>query len=114
MKQQFTSSFQRQEEDHQYLQNGYVDQLNQMREELKDTQAQCEILRRELREKSQGPWAFSDFLEAEPNVTVSGNWKRLQELFAHFAAGSQPPAEWITNIQVMAADHPMCLWGLQG
>jgi septin family protein len=43
MKQQFTSSFQRQEEDHQHLQNGYVNELNQMREELKDTQAQCEI-----------------------------------------------------------------------
>jgi hypothetical protein len=55
MKQQFTSSFQCQEEDHQYLQNGYVDELNQMREELKDTQPQCEILRRELRERSQGP-----------------------------------------------------------
>ncbi|GMF50430.1 unnamed protein product [Phytophthora fragariaefolia] len=41
-----------------------------------------------------------DFLGRESQVTVSGNWKRFQELFGHFVDGTKPPAGWITNIHV--------------
>ncbi|GMF69513.1 unnamed protein product [Phytophthora fragariaefolia] len=61
--------------------------------------------------KTLGAWAFSDFLDREPQVTVAGNWKRHQELFGHFADGTTPPAGWITNIHVVAIDQPQCVCG---
>ncbi|KAJ8509437.1 hypothetical protein ON010_g18767 [Phytophthora cinnamomi] len=63
-------------------------------------------LLRELREKTWDAGSFSDFLDRESSMTVSGNWKRLQEVFAHISAGVRPPSSWITNIHVFAADQP--------
>ncbi|KAG6621334.1 uncharacterized protein IUM83_11178 [Phytophthora cinnamomi] len=101
--------WQSEEEDNQYQLNAHADEIADLKEQLATFEALCEVLRRELREKTWNAWSFSDFLDRESSITVSGNRKRLQELFAHFTAAGRPLAAWITNIYVLAADQPQCV-----
>ncbi|EGZ07821.1 hypothetical protein PHYSODRAFT_526801, partial [Phytophthora sojae] len=101
----FKQNFIRQQEDHQHALNARADEIAELKYQLQTSEALCEVLRREIREKTLGAWAFSDFLDREPQVTVAGNWKRLQKLFGHFADGTTPPAGWITNIHVVSIDQ---------
>ncbi|EGZ07153.1 hypothetical protein PHYSODRAFT_341324 [Phytophthora sojae] len=107
----FKQNFIRQQEDHQHALNARADEIAELKDQLQTSEALCEVLCREIREKTLGAWAFSDFLDREPQVTVAGNWKRLQELFGHFADGTTPPAGGITNIHVVAIDQPQCVCG---
>ncbi|GMF61111.1 unnamed protein product [Phytophthora fragariaefolia] len=88
-----------------------ADEIVELKDQLQTSEALSEVLRREIREKTLGAWAFSDFLDREPQVTVAGNWKRLQELFGHFADGTTPPAGWITIIHVVAIEQPQYVCG---
>ncbi|KAG6613168.1 uncharacterized protein IUM83_16960 [Phytophthora cinnamomi] len=92
-----------QEDDHQHQLNAHADEIADLKEQLAISEALCDVLRLELREKTWGAWSFSDFLDWESSITVSENWKRLQELFAHFTAGGRPRSAWITNIHVLAS-----------
>ncbi|GMF51709.1 unnamed protein product [Phytophthora fragariaefolia] len=107
--QRFKDDFKRQAQDHQHELDGYIDRVHNLQGQLRTAEARSDALQNQLREKTLGPGAFTDFLEREPNVTVSANWKRLQELFAHFIAGTKPPAAWMTHIHVLAADEPRCV-----
>ncbi|GMG17451.1 unnamed protein product [Phytophthora fragariaefolia] len=98
-------------EDHQQTLNSRADEIADLKDQSQTSEALCEVLRREIREKTLDAWAFSDFLGREPQVTVWGNWKRPQELFEHFADGTKAPADWITNIHVVAFDQPQCVCG---
>ncbi|GMF53848.1 unnamed protein product [Phytophthora fragariaefolia] len=87
----------RQQEDHQHALNACADEIAELKDQPQTSEALCEVLRREIREKTLDAWVFSDFLDREPQVTVAGNWKRLQELFGHFADGTTPPDSVSTN-----------------
>ncbi|EGZ12924.1 hypothetical protein PHYSODRAFT_334767 [Phytophthora sojae] len=39
-------------------------------------------------------------------AATRGRWRRLVRLLRHFQRGSTPPAHWVTNITVEAADRP--------
>ncbi|EGZ27108.1 hypothetical protein PHYSODRAFT_320950 [Phytophthora sojae] len=107
----FKQNFIRQQEDHRHTLNARADKIAELKNQLQTSEALCEVLRREIREKTLGAWAFSDFLGREPQITVAGNWKRLQELFGHISDGTTPPSGWITKIHVVAIDQPQCVCG---
>ncbi|KAL4140108.1 hypothetical protein PRNP1_015183 [Phytophthora ramorum] len=64
-----------------------------------------------MMEKKLSSWSFTDFLNQDPNVSITSNWQRLQGLFEHFVKRTKPPSSWISNINVLAVDDPRCVPG---
>ncbi|KAH7474267.1 uncharacterized protein KRP23_8400 [Phytophthora ramorum] len=107
----FEASIRSMSEEHQLELNKRDDKITELQDQLNTSEARCEILRRDMMEKKLSSWSFTDFLNQDPNVSITSNWQRLQGLFEHFVKRTKPPSSWISNINVLAVDDPRCVPG---
>ncbi|KAL4093223.1 hypothetical protein PRIC1_010657 [Phytophthora ramorum] len=102
----FEASIRLMSEEHQLELNKRDDKITELQDQLNTSEARCEILRRDMMEKKLSSWSFTDFLNQDPNVSITSNWQRLQGLFEHFVKRTKTPSSWISNINVLAVDDP--------
>ncbi|EGZ13453.1 hypothetical protein PHYSODRAFT_335230 [Phytophthora sojae] len=100
------------ENDFALVAQSHLDEENSLRNKVTEAEAKLEraiLAVQRLRVISQEDAFYTDRLMRFLNqggAATRGRWPRLVRPLRHFQRGSIPPAHWVTNITVEAADRP--------